>query len=144
MSARHKARKRALDVLFAADLRGVDIAEVLAEEQSRSHPDRDRFGPSDYAVDLITGVSDHLDTIDAHVRAVSSEWPLERLAGVDRAILRIGTFELLYREDIPAAVAVSEAGELAQEYSTEDSRQFVQGVLGAIAKGVPPTPVPSP
>lgn len=138
MSARRKARKRALDILFAADIRGVDITEVLVEQQQTTHPDPSRFTAGDYATEIISGVAQYRDDIDARLRNVSTDWPLERLAGVDRAILRIAVYEMVYREDIPVAVAVSEAGELAQEYSTDDSRQFVQGVLGAIAKGEPP------
>jgi len=137
VSARRKARKRALDVLFAADIRGVDIAQVLAEEQSRAHDDPKRFTDIDYATELIHGVSTHQATIDAALRTVATDWPLERLATVDRAVLRIGVFELNYRDDIPTAVAVSEAGELAAELSTDESRAFVQGVLGAVAKNVP-------
>ena len=144
MSARRKARKRALDVLFAADIRGAGIAEVLAEEQSRSHEDPKRFTDTDYATELIRGVADHLHTIDAALRAVATDWPLERLATVDRAALRLGVFELNYRDDIPTAVAVSEAGELAAELSTDDSRSFVQGVLGAVAKNLPLTEVEVP
>ena len=144
MSARRKARKRALDVLFAADIRGVEIAAVLAEEQSRSHEDPKRFTSTDYATELIRGVADHLHTIDAALRAVATDWPLERLATVDRAVLRLGVFELNYRDDIPTAVAVSEAGELAAELSTDDSRAFVQGVLGAVAKNLPLTEVEAP
>ena len=144
MSARRKARKRALDVLFAADIRGVGIAEVLAEVQSRNHEDPKRFTDTDYATELIRGVADHLHTIDAALRAVATDWPLERLATVDRAALRLGVFELNYRDDIPTAVAVSEAGELAAELSTDDSRSFVQGVLGAVAKNLPLTEVEVP
>ena len=144
MSARRKARKRALDVLFAADIRGVEVAEVLAEEQSRKHEDPKRFTDTDYATELIRGVADHLHTIDAALRAVATDWPLERLATVDRAVLRLGVFELNYRDDIPTAVAVSEAGELAADLSTDDSRAFVQGVLGAVAKNLPLTEVEAP
>ena len=144
MSARRKARKRALDVLFAADIRGVDIADVLADEQSRRHDDPKRFTDTDYATELLRGVIDHVHTIDAALRAVATDWPLERLATVDRAILRIGVFELNWRDDIPTAVAVSEAGELAAELSTDDSRSFVQGVLGAVAKNLPLTDVEKP
>ena len=144
MSARRKARKRALDVLFAADIRGVEIALVLAEEQSRNHEDPKRFTDTDYATELIRGVADHLHTIDSALRAVATDWPLERLATVDRAALRLGVFELNYRDDIPTAVAVSEAGELAAELSTDDSRSFVQGVLGAVAKNLPLTEVEVP
>ena len=131
-------------MLFAADIRGVGIAEVLAEEQSRSHEDPKRFTDTDYATELIRGVADHLHTIDAALRAVATDWPLERLATVDRAALRLGVFELNYRDDIPTAVAVSEAGELAAELSTDDSRSFVQGVLGAVAKNLPLTEVEVP
>ena len=144
MSARRKARKRALDALFAADIRGVDIAEVLVEEQSRQHEDPKRFTDADYATTLIRGVADHLHTIDAALRCVATDWPLERLATVDRAVLRLGVFELNYRDDIPTAVAVSEAGELVAELSTDDSRSFVQGVLGAVAKNLPLTEVEKP
>lgn len=144
MSARRKARKRALDVLFAADIRGVGSAEVLAEEQSRTHEDPKRFTDTDYATELIHGVVAHRETIDAALRAVATDWPLERLATVDRAILRLGVYELNYRDDIPTAVAVSEAGELAAELSTDDSRSFVQGVLGAVAKNLPLTEVEKP
>ena len=134
MSARRKARKRALDVLFAADVRGVEIVAVLDELSERTHSDPKHFSDADYATELVRGVIDHRDEIDQTLRGVSTDWPLERLAAVDRAICRLGVYELVYRDDIPTAVAVSEAGELAQEYSTEESRQFVQGVLGAVAK----------
>ena len=147
MSARRKARKRALDILFAADIRAADALEVLTEEQSRVHDDPKRFTDIDYATELTRGVIAHAATIDAALREVATDWPLERLATVDRAILRIGVFELNYREDIPTAVAVSEAGELAAELSTDDSRAFVQGVLGAVAKNLPLTevePAPAP
>ena len=144
MSARRKARKRAVDVLFAADIRGVGSAEVLAVEQSRTHEDPKRFTDTDYATELIHGVVAHRETIDAALRAVATDWPLERLATVDRAILRLGVYELNYRDDIPTAVAVSEAGELAAELSTDDSRSFVQGVLGAVAKNLPLTEVEVP
>jgi N utilization substance protein B len=135
VSARRKARKRALDVLFAADVRGVEITEVFEEETSRSHPDPTQFGDSDYASTIINGVATNLTAIDAALSAVSTEWPLNRLAAVDRAILRLAAYEIVFEDDIPTAVAVSEAGELAQEYSTDESRNFVQGVLGALAKG---------
>jgi N utilization substance protein B len=134
VSARRKARKRALDVLFAADVRGADIAQVFAEETHREHPDPARFGDTDYATDLVNGVAEHLADIDSRLSAVTTDWPLSRLAAVDRTILRLASYEIVYRSDIPTAVAVSEAGELAQEYSTDESRSFVQGVLGALVK----------
>jgi N utilization substance protein B len=134
VSARRKARKRALDVLFAADVRGAEIDDVFAEETGREHPDPARFGDADYATDLIHGVAAHIQDIDSRLSAVATDWPLARLAAVDRTILRLASYEIVYRDDIPTAVAVSEAGELAQEYSTDESRSFVQGVLGALAK----------
>jgi len=144
VSARRKARKRALDVLFAADIRGVGVADVLAEEQARVHEDPKRYSDGDYATELIRGVMEHQATIDEALRAVATDWPLQRLATVDRAVLRIGVFELNYRDDIPTSVAVSEAGELAAELSTDESRAFVQGVLGAVAKNLPLTEVEHP
>ena len=137
MSARHKARKRALDILFAADIRGVGALDVLEQERTQVHDDPKRFSDADYATELVRGVANHHHTIDAALREVATDWPLERLATVDRAILRIGVYELNYREDIPTPVAVSEAGELAGELSTDESRSFVQGVLGAVAKNLP-------
>lgn len=134
MSARRKARKRALDVLYAADIRGVDILEVLAQEAQRDRQDPTKFHSGDYATELIEGVARHLDAIDGAISQVATEWPLSRMSAVDRALLRLGCYEMMYRDDIPTAVAVSEAGELAQEYSTDESRSFVQGILGAIAK----------
>ncbi len=134
MSARRKARKRALDVLYAADLRGEDILVVLGDQARVDHQDPSQFQPGDYATELITGVAGALEPIDHAIAQVATDWPLSRMATVDRALLRLGCYEILYRDDIPTAVAVSEAGELAQEYSTDESRSFVQGILGAIAK----------
>lgn len=140
MSARRKARKRALDVLFAADVRGVSIDTVFDEEMARDNQHPERFSPNDYARVLVEGVAGHLDQIDHRLRSIATDWPLERLAAVDRAILRVAAYEIDYLDDIPTAVAVSEAGELADELSTDDSRAFVQGVLGALAKTPPPEP----
>jgi N utilization substance protein B len=134
VSARRKARKRALDVIFAADVRGADIIEVLEAETAREHPDPAKYGDTDYASTLIYGVAGNVVDIDRLLQEVATDWPLGRLAAVDRAILRLASYEIIYRDDIPTAVAVSEAGELAQEYSTDESRNFVQGVLGALAK----------
>lgn len=148
MSARRKARKRALDVLYAADIRGVDILEVLAEQAQRERQDPAQFHPGDYATTLIEGVAHHLEAIDGAISQAATEWPLSRMSAVDRALLRLGCYEVVYRKDIPTAVAVSEAGELAQEYSTDESRNFVQGILGAISKAPetarPDTPAAKP
>lgn len=140
MSARHKARKRALDVLFAADLRGVSPLEVLAEELERPHPDAKRWTADDYARALVEGVAADREAIDRVIQETSTNWLLERMPAVDRAILRLGVWELLPGGVVPVAVVVSEAAALAQEYSTEESRFFVQGVLGALVAGDHPLP----
>ncbi len=123
-----------MDVLYAADIRGVDALLLLQEQSQQTHQDPARYADNDYAVAIIRGVVEHLETINARLSAVSTEWPVARLASIDRGILRIATWEILFRDDIPTAVAISEAGEIAAEYSTDDSRSFVQGVLGGLAK----------
>jgi transcription antitermination protein NusB len=123
-----------LDVLYAADIRGVDALGLLEEQTGQVHQDPARYSDSDYAVELIRGVTETLEQVDSLLNQVITEWPVSRLASVDRGILRIAAYEIMFRDDIPTAVAVSEAGEIAAEYSTDDSRSFVQGVLGALAK----------
>lgn len=140
MSARTKARKRALDILFAAESRsggtnGGDIALVLGEEASRAAREPQRGASWAYARDLVTGVQEHLGEIDEAIRAVAVDWPLERMPQVDRAVLRIATWELRFNPDVPAAVAIAEAVELAATHSTERSGAFVNGVLARIADG---------
>ena len=131
MSARHKARKRALDVLFQADLRGVDPLTVLADsERLRSEEGDSPLNP--YVTELVTGVQAHQERIDELLTTYSLGWTLERMPGVDRAILRLGTYEVLWG-DVPEAVALDEAVTLARELSTDDSPAFVNGLLARIA-----------
>ena len=131
MSARHKARKRALDVLFQADLRGVDPLTVLADsERLRSEEGDSPLNP--YVTELVTGVQAHQERIDELLTTYSLGWTLERMPGVDRAILRLGTYEVLWG-DVPEAVALDEAVTLARELSTDDSPTFVNGLLARIA-----------
>jgi N utilization substance protein B len=131
VSARHKARKRALDVLFQADLRGVDPLTVLADsERLRSEEGDSPLNP--YVTELVTGVQAHQERIDELLTTYSLGWTLERMPGVDRAILRLGTYEVLWG-DVPEAVALDEAVTLARELSTDDSPAFVNGLLARIA-----------
>jgi N utilization substance protein B len=128
VGARTKARKRAVDVLFEADQRGVSPVAVLQAEGQRS--DR-TLNP--YTLVLVEGVVDRMAEIDALLATHSVEWPVDRMPAVDRAILRLGTYELLWGPEVPPAVAIDEAVELAKGLSTDDSPGFVNGVLGKIA-----------
>ncbi len=131
MSARHKARKRALDVLFQADLRDVDPLIVLADaERLRTEEGDPALNP--YVTELVTGVAAHRERIDELLTTYSLGWTLERMPGVDRAILRLGAYEVLWG-DVPEAVALDEAVTLARELSTDDSPNFVNGLLARIA-----------
>jgi N utilization substance protein B len=127
MGARTKARKRALDILFESELRSLPVGGTLGDRQS--DPDRPL---NDYTVTLVQGVDEHHERLDSLLATYSQDWTLDRMPVVDRNILRIGAFELLYVEDVPDAVAVSEAVKLARELSTTDSPGFVNGLLARI------------
>lgn len=132
MGARSKARKRALDVLYAADLRGETPTEAL--ERVIAAGDR----PSnDYTLVLVRGVAAQVGRIDELLGEFSTAWSLDRMPAVDRNVLRLGVWELLWADDVPEHVAVSEAMALVQELSTDESPQFVNGVLGAIQRAHP-------
>jgi N utilization substance protein B len=136
MSARRKARKRALDVLYEADLRGLPAAEVLdqyVERLERPHPEH--LG---YAVRLVRGVEEHRDRIDELIASYAEGWTLERMPPVDRNLARIAVYELLYVDEIDDPVAITEAVELARQLSTEDSPRFLNGVLARIAEFATP------
>ena len=134
MSARSKARKRALDILFQADVRGDDVATILAAEARRAAGEPARQASWLYARDIVDGVIDNRDEIDEQITTFAEDWPLARMPAVDRALLRIGVWELLYNDEVPAAVAIDEAVELAKEFSTDDSGAFVHGVLARISR----------
>ncbi len=134
MSARSKARKRALDILFQADVRGEQPAAILAAEAKRAASEPAREGSWLYAREIVDGVIDNGDEIDEQITTFAKDWSLARMPAVDRALLRIGTWELLYNDEVPAAVAIDEAVELAKEYSTDESGAFVHGVLGRISR----------
>ena len=132
MAARGKARKRALDILFEAEARAVPVGTVLAELVRR----REAAGDdplNEYTVTIVEGVRAHQAEIDAALVASSHGWTLERMPQVDRAILQVAVFEIAFAEDVPDAVAISEAVRLATDLSTDESPQFVNGVLAAIA-----------
>jgi len=129
MSARSKARKRALDLLFASELRGESPVEALDRAISEGG------GPAnEYTETLVRGVVAHLDAIDTAIAASSQGWSLARMPAVDRNVLRLGVFELLHVDDVPDAVAVTEAMNLVRELSTDESPAFVNGVLGAVLR----------
>ena len=134
MSARTKARKRALDILFQADVRGDDLATILAAEAKRAASEPAREASWLYAREIVDGVIDNRDAIDEQITTFAKDWSLARMPAVDRALLRIGTWEILYNDDVPAAVAIDEAVELAKEFSTDDSGSFVHGVLARISR----------
>jgi transcription antitermination protein NusB len=131
---RPAARRRALDVLYEADLLGQPIEVVLARQLERPGPDG---GPLDaYAVELVRGVDRHLDEIDRRIGAAAEHWSIPRMPLVDRNVLRLGTYELLEGADVPTPVVLNEAVELAKLLSTADSGRFVNGVLAAVARAV--------
>ena len=127
MSARSKARKRALDVLFESEQRGASALETLAGRVAAADPPVGEF-----TVELVEGVVAHRDRIDELLTTYSQGWSLDRMPAVDRAILRLGTFELLWRDDVPDAVVIDQAVELARSLSTDDSPSFVNGLLGRL------------
>ena len=129
MAARSKARKRAVDLIYEADLRGSDAVSMLAERIAMADPPI-----SDYTIELIEGVAEHRHDIDQMLTDYSEGWTLDRMPGVDRAVLRIGLFELLFSPDIPDAVAIDEAVELAKALSTEGEPKFVKGIFGGVLR----------
>ncbi len=131
MPARRKARKRALDVLYEADLRDLPVRTVLAAYLERMESPRPEHLP--YAVSLAEGVNEHLDDIDETIATFAEGWTIDRMPVVDRNLLRIATYEITEVDDVPAAVAIAEAVELAKDLSTDDSASFINGVLSAIA-----------
>ena len=137
MSARTKSRKRALDVLFSADVRGDTPSQALAAEQQRALARPERASSWPYAREIVQGVIDHAAEIDGAISRHATAWPIERMPAVDRSILRVAVWEIRYNPDVPAPVAIDEAVELAKELSTDDSPGFVNGVLHAIAAAEP-------
>ena len=128
MAARSKARKRALDILFEAEQRGLTVLPMLRARLPIADPPI-----SEYAVSLIEGVVAHQARIDELLSSYAIDWTLDRMPPVDRTVLRIAVFELLWVADVPDAVVVSEAVELATALSTDESPRFINGMLGRIS-----------
>ena len=125
MHGRREARERALELLYEAETKDTTCGAIV---------DALPVAPDPYATALATGVDDDLAAIDALISDHAKGWTLERMPAVDRAVLRMATFELLHRTDVPVAVAISEAVELAQQFSTDESGRFVNGLLSAVAQ----------
>jgi N utilization substance protein B len=128
MTARGKARKRALDLLFEAEIRGVPVLDLLDQRAAEASPP-----VSGYAAELVRGVQAHRARIDELLAAHAQGWTLERMPAVDRNILRIAVYELFWAPDVPDGVAISEAVLLAQDLSTDGSAAFVNGLLARLA-----------
>jgi N utilization substance protein B len=142
MAARSKARKRAVDVLYEADVRGDDPVSTLAERLAQADPP-----VPDYSVELVEGVTGNITLIDEVLGEHSEGWTVDRMPPVDRAVLRLALYELLVRQDVPDAVVIDEAVELAKSLSTDESPRFVNGILGRILRERPaavPPPAPAP
>jgi transcription antitermination protein NusB len=129
VAARTKARKRALDVLFESEVRGLPLDGTLEERLAAQDPPI-----GGYSVELVRGVFEHQERIDELLTTYSEGWTLDRMPSVDRNVLRLGVFELLYAGDVPDAVALSEAVSMVRELSTDESPSFVNGVLGGILR----------
>jgi N utilization substance protein B len=136
MPARSKARKRALDILYEAEMRAVPVPGLLAERIAAADPP-----VSEYAASLVRGVDEYRSRIDELLGSLAQGWPVDRMPPVDRNILRIGAYELLWADDIPDAVAISEAVLLARSLSTDESPGFVNGLLARLLELKPTLPL---
>lgn len=129
--SRRKARKHAVEIIYAALVRDDDPVELLGstarEAGWRAHP------WYLYAQELVIGVADHDHALDAEIDGASDRWRISRMSRTDLAILRVGAFEVLHKDDVPNAVAISEAAHIAEELSADDSPKFIQGVLSKLA-----------
>jgi N utilization substance protein B len=129
MAARSKARKRAVDVLYESDARGVPATTTLAERLALADPP-----VNEYTVELIEGLDANRERVDEILAGYAEGWTVERMPGVDRAVLRLGVYELLWCPDVPEAVVIDEAVELAKTLSTDESPRFVNGILARVLR----------
>jgi N utilization substance protein B len=127
--SRRAARERALGLCYELEVRELSVDDLLAQQPAP---------PDEYAVLLVRGVEAHHDDVDEMLRKFSEHWALERMPAVDRAVLRLGAFELGWEPEMPTAVVISEAVELAKLYSTKDSGRFVNGLLSRLASELRP------
>jgi N utilization substance protein B len=132
VSARSKARKQALDLLYETDIRGTDpVATLMARDIPAEGPDARPI--REYTRELVNGVSEHRRKIDELITTYAQGWDMDRLPAVDRNILRLGIYEILWSNAVPTSVAIDEALDLARELSSDDSSKYIHGVLGRIA-----------
>lgn len=134
MSSRTKARKRALDALFASTVRGVSPVVALEELEGATNTRENQSVIHGYAFEIVSGYLERSSEIDTQIQALSDEWKLERMPAVDRSILRLAAWEILFNPEIPDAVAISEAVELGKEFSTDESGKFINGLLGRLSR----------
>jgi N utilization substance protein B len=134
VSARTKARKRAVDLLYGADVREISLNEAIATESARAEAQPDREASWRYARDIVVGITEHGDEIDELIETYAQGWTIDRMPTLDRAIVRMGIWEIMFNDEVPVSVAVSEAVKLASDLSTDDSAGFVNGLLGRIAQ----------
>jgi N utilization substance protein B len=132
IGSRREARERALDLLYEAEAKGESAATIIDALPLR---------PPTFTIELVDGVEQHQSDIDDTIRAYAKGWTLERMPTIDRALLRIGVYELVHEPDVPTAAIISEAVALAKAFSTEDSGRFVNGMLSAVAADVRAEPV---
>src|SRR5271163_575375 len=132
VKGRHQARKRAVDLLFEAEARGLSPVEIVDVRTALAEAKSDVAPLNPYTVAVARGVGEHIAHIDDLISSHLQGWTLDRLPAVDRAVLRVAVWELLYADDVPEPVAVDEAVQLAKELSTDDSPGFVNGVLGQV------------
>lgn len=125
--SRRQARERALSLLYEAESKDATPAAVLAGLP---------VPPDEFARDVVVGVGDHVEELDKWIADYARDWTIERMPALDRALLRMGVYELLYRPDVPTGAVISEAVELAQRFSTDESSRFVNGMLARIAESV--------
>jgi N utilization substance protein B len=130
VGSRREARERALGLLYEADAKDRPVSEVVADLP---------LPPETYAAELVAGVANHQLEIDELLTRYAKDWTVDRMPVIDRSLLRMGVFELLHRPDVPTGAVISEAVELASEYSTDESSRFVNGLLARIAEEVRPT-----
>lgn len=133
MSARTKARKRAVDAIFAADLRKVSPDELLKQTAKLVQDRQNQTEIFDYAKQIVGGIIEHYEDIDELIETYSQDWSIDRMPALDRAILRAAVWEIVFNDDVPNAVAIDEAVELAKEFSTSDSPSFINGLLHRIS-----------
>ena len=128
MSARTRARKRVLDILYEAEMRSASPQEILARTQADSSDKLNEYVPF-----LVSGILEKKSIVDETIETYSQEWSLDRMPMVDRELARIGVFEILFQEEVPDAVVINEIVELAGSLSTDDSPAFLNGLLGKIS-----------